>query len=173
MSNYKSRLKNITTFVFDYDGVLTDGTVILQDEGEALRTANVKDGYAMQLAVKLGYKVAVITGGYSPSMRKRFEALKIKDFFMGVAHKLDVLQDYLDKNNISPDQVIYMGDDIPDYQAMKKVGIACCPADASPEIKEISHYISNIPGGRGCVRDIIEQTLKIQEKWMTEDGFRW
>lgn len=173
MSNYKSALKQITTFIFDYDGVLTDGTVVLQTDGEALRTANVKDGYALQLAVKLGYNVAIITGGYSESMRKRFEALNIQDFFMGVAHKLEVLNKYLQENKISPDQALYMGDDIPDYQAMKAVGIACCPADAAPEIKAISHYISIREGGKGCVRDIIEQTMRVQDKWMTKDGFKW
>jgi 3-deoxy-D-manno-octulosonate 8-phosphate phosphatase (KDO 8-P phosphatase) len=173
MSNYKSRLKLINTFIFDYDGVLTDGTVILQVDGEALRTANVKDGYALQLAVKLGFNVAIISGGYSPSMRKRFEALKITDFFLGVADKLEVLKQYLENKKITAEQVLYMGDDIPDYHVMKAVGIACCPADAVPEIKNISHYISIRNGGRGCVRDIIEQTLKIQEKWMTDGGFRW
>lgn len=173
MDNYKSRLKSISTLIFDYDGVLTDGTVVLQADGEALRTANVKDGYALQLAVKLGYNVAIITGGYSESMRKRFEALKIEDFFMGVANKLDVLHEYLEKKGIKKEEAMYMGDDIPDYHVMKEVGIACCPADASPEIKEISHYISGKSGGRGCVRDIIEQTLKVQDKWMTDDGFKW
>lgn len=173
MSNYKSRLKAINTFIFDYDGVLTDGTVILQADGEALRTANVKDGYALQLAVKLGYNVAIITGGYSESMRKRFEALKIEDFFMGVANKLEVLHDYFEKKGIVADHALYMGDDIPDFHVMQEVGIACCPADASPEIKNISHYISIKNGGKGCVRDIIEQTLKVQDKWMTDDGFKW
>lgn len=173
MSNYKSQLKKINTFIFDYDGVLTNGTVILQTDGEALRTANVKDGYALQLAVKLGYNVAIITGGYSGSMQKRFETLKITDFFMGVDNKLEVLSDYVQKKNINLDEVLYMGDDIPDFQAMKTVGIACCPADAVPEIKGICQYISIKKGGRGCVRDIIEQTLKVQNKWMTEDGFKW
>ncbi len=173
MTNYKSQLKNINTFIFDYDGVLTNGTVILQEDGEALRTANVKDGYALQLAVKLGFNVAIISGGYSPSMRKRFEALNIKDFFLGVANKLEVMKGYLADNNIETQKVLYMGDDIPDFQAMKAVGIACCPADAVPEVKSIAHYISIKKGGRGCVRDVIEQTLKVQEKWMTDDGFRW
>ena len=173
MTNYKSQLTQINTFIFDYDGVLTDGTVILQEDGEALRTANVKDGYALQLAVKLGFNVAIISGGYSPSMRKRFEALNIQDFFLGVANKLEVLEGYLADNNIEAHQVLYMGDDIPDFQAMKAVGVACCPADAVPEVKSIAHYISIKKGGRGCVRDVIEQTLKVQEKWMTDDGFRW
>ncbi len=173
MSNYKSLLKNINTFIFDYDGVLTDGTVILQPDGEALRTANVKDGYALQLAVKKGYNVAIISGGISASMNKRFEALRIKDFFLGVENKLEVLRNYMTEKNIKPENILYMGDDIPDYKVMKEVGVPCCPADATPEIKSISKYISDKGGGKGCVRDVIEQTLKIQEKWMNEDGFKW
>ena len=173
MSNYKSQLSNINTFIFDYDGVLTDGTVILQADGEALRTANVKDGYSLQLAVKLGFNVAVISGGFSVSMRKRFEALKIEDFFLGVSNKVDVFNSYIKEKNIKPENVLYMGDDIPDYMVMKEVGLPCCPADAVPEIKSISKYISSFVGGRGCVRDVIEQTLKVQNKWMTEEGFKW
>ncbi len=173
MSNYKSDLKEITTFIFDYDGVLTDGNVILQPDGEALRTANVKDGYALQLAIKLGYNVVIISGGRSLSMNKRFEALKIKDFFLGVADKLSVLKKYLEARSIDPRQVLYMGDDLPDYRAMQEAGVPCCPADASPEIKAISKYISNLAGGKGCVRDVIEQTLKVQGKWMTNEGFSW
>ena len=173
MSNYKSDLNNISTFVFDYDGVLTDGTVVLQTDGEALRTAHVKDGYALQLANKLGYRVVIISGGRSLSMNRRFESLKIKDFYLGVNNKLAVLKKYLENNSIESKEVLYMGDDIPDYQAMKIVGVPCCPADASPEIKSISKYISHLAGGKGCVRDVIEQTLKIQGKWMTEEGFSW
>lgn len=173
MKNYKSLLKNISTFIFDYDGVLTDGTVILQADGEALRTANVKDGYALQLAIKMGYNVAIISGGNSASMHRRFEVLKIKDFFLGVENKLEVFENYLKEKGIDRESVLYMGDDIPDFKTMKEVRVACCPADASPEIKSISHYISDKAGGKGCVRDIIEQTLKMQGKWMTEDGFKW
>jgi 3-deoxy-D-manno-octulosonate 8-phosphate phosphatase (KDO 8-P phosphatase) len=173
MSNYKALLKHINTFVFDYDGVLTDGTVVLQADGEALRTANVKDGYAMQLAVKKGFRVVNISGGKSASMHKRFEALKIRDFFLGVANKLEVFQKFLKENGLKSDNVLYMGDDIPDYKPMKETGIACCPSDAAPEIKSISHYISDRGGGKGCVRDVIEQTLKVQGKWMDDDGFKW
>jgi 3-deoxy-D-manno-octulosonate 8-phosphate phosphatase (KDO 8-P phosphatase) len=173
MSNYKSQLKDINTFIFDYDGVLSDGTVILMPDGEALRTANVKDGYALQLAVKSGYNVAIISGGNSASMVRRFEALKIKDFFLGVNNKVEVFENFLKKKNLKAEHVLYMGDDIPDYKVMKKVGLACCPADASAEIKKISHYISDKNGGKGCVRDVIEQTLKVHGKWMTNDGFKW
>ncbi|MBN2173321.1 MAG: HAD-IIIA family hydrolase [Bacteroidales bacterium] len=173
MSNYKAILKQINTFVFDYDGVLTDGTVILQPDGDALRTANVKDGYTLQLAVKKGYNVAIISGGNSSSMNKRFEALKIMDIFLGVDNKLEVFEKYLKDKNIKAEQVLYMGDDIPDYKAMQRAGLACCPADAVPEIKSIAKYISPKEGGKGCVRDVIEQTLKLQDNWMTEDGFKW
>jgi 3-deoxy-D-manno-octulosonate 8-phosphate phosphatase (KDO 8-P phosphatase) len=173
MSNFKNQLKKITTFIFDYDGVLTEGTVILTADGEVLRTANVKDGYAMQLAVKTGYNLAIISGGNSRSMVKRFEALKIKNFFLGVKDKRSVLKKYLEENNIQPETVLYMGDDIPDYEAMQDVGLPCCPADAVPEIKNISEYVSIKGGGKGCVRDVIEQTLKIQKKWMTKEGFIW
>ena len=165
--------KEINTFIFDYDGVLTNGTVILQPDGEALRTANVKDGYSLQLAVKMGYHVAIISGGTSASMRKRFEALKINDFFLGVADKEEVLMKYFSDNGVKPENALYMGDDIPDHNAMLKVAIPCCPMDAVPEIQAIAKYISHRKGGQGCVRDVIEKTLKAQGKWMTEDGFRW
>jgi 3-deoxy-D-manno-octulosonate 8-phosphate phosphatase (KDO 8-P phosphatase) len=173
MSAFKEKLKEITTFVFDYDGVLTNGTIILQADGEALRTANVKDGYSLQLAVKKGYNVVIISGGYSKSMSNRFKALKIKDFFLGVEEKSSVLKKYLKENDIKPENVLYMGDDIPDHKAMTEVGLPCCPADAVPEIKAISLYVSNKKGGEGCVRDVIEQTLKIQNHWMTDEGFKW
>lgn len=173
MNNYSRILKNIDTFIFDYDGVLTNGTVILQPDGDALRTANVKDGYALQLAVKLGYHIAIISGGYSASMRKRFEVLKITDFFLGVANKEEVLMKYFTDKGTKPENALYMGDDIPDHNAMLKVAMPCCPKDAVPEIKAIAKYISDRNGGQGCVRDVIEQTLKVQGKWMTDDGFQW
>jgi 3-deoxy-D-manno-octulosonate 8-phosphate phosphatase (KDO 8-P phosphatase) len=173
MSNYKELLRNITTFIFDYDGVLTDGTVILTADGDALRTANVKDGYAMQLAVKKGYRMVVISGGYSESMRRRFEALKIKDVFLGVDRKIEVFEKYIHEHQIDPKHVLYMGDDIPDYEVMCKVGVPCCPADAAEEIKAVAKYISHRGGGRGCARDVIEQVMKVQEKWMSDGAFQW
>ncbi|MDD4373881.1 MAG: HAD-IIIA family hydrolase [Bacteroidales bacterium] len=173
MSNYKALLTKINTFIFDYDGVMTDGTIILNNNGEPFRTANVKDGYALQLIQKLGYNIAVISGGFSPSMHKRFEALNIKDVFLGVANKYDVLKDYMQQKSINPEQIVYMGDDIPDFLAMEHVGVPVCPADAAEEIKRISVYISHHSGGHGCVRDIIEQVLKVQGKWMTEIAHHW
>jgi len=173
MSNYKALLTEVDTFIFDYDGVMTDGKLILQHEGNPLRSANVKDGYALQLAVRLGYRVVIISGGISRSVENRFEALRIKDVFLGVSNKLEILNSYIAENHLDPQKMVYMGDDIPDYKVMQEVGIPCCPADASEEIKNISIYISDKKGGDGCVRDIIEQVLKVQGKWMTKEGFSW
>lgn len=173
MKNYKALLTKINTFVFDYDGVFTNGTIILQNTGEPLRTANVKDGYAIQLANKKGYRVVIISGGKSLSMTNRFKLLKINDVFLGVERKIEVFEKYLKDHNINVQNTIYMGDDIPDYEVMRKAGVACCPADAAEEIRSISHYISHQNGGEGCVRDIIEQVLKVQGKWMNEDAYLW
>ena len=171
--NYKELLKNITTLIFDYDGVFTNGTVLLTENGEQLRTANVKDGYALQLAVKKGYRIAVISGGKSESMRKRMYGLNITDIFIGVEHKIQVYRDYLNTHQLKSTEVLFMGDDIPDFQIMKEAGVATCPADAAEEIKALSHYISHFKGGEGCVRDIVEQVMKIQGNWMNDDAFIW
>jgi 3-deoxy-D-manno-octulosonate 8-phosphate phosphatase (KDO 8-P phosphatase) len=173
MPNYKELMKHINTFIFDYDGVLTDGNVILVADGDALRTANVKDGYALQLAVKSGYNVAIISGGRSQSMVSRFQALKITDYFLGVDDKLALFRNYLEEKKVKPGNALYMGDDIPDFRPMKEAGLPCCPADASPEIKAISLYISPFNGGGGCVRDVVEQTLKVQDSWMNNNAFLW
>ena len=173
MTNYKELLKNITTFIFDYDGVLTEGIITLTESGEPLRTANVRDGYALQLAVKKGYRIAIISGGKSKSMSNRLSSLGIKDVYLGVEHKVDVFNKYLQENGISKEEVIYMGDDIPDYHVMKLAAVAACPADAAEEIRTISNYISHYNGGKGCVRDIIEQVLKLQKNWMDNDAFKW
>jgi 3-deoxy-D-manno-octulosonate 8-phosphate phosphatase (KDO 8-P phosphatase) len=171
--NYKALLKKVTTFIFDYDGVMTNGVIVLNNDGEPLRTANVKDGYALQLANKLGYNIAVISGGYSPSMHTRFKALNIDDVFLGVSDKLEVFNQFITNKNLDPSEIVYMGDDIPDYHVMKAVGVPVCPSDASDEIKKISLYISHFGGGEGCVRDIIEQVLKVQGKWMNHDAYHW
>jgi 3-deoxy-D-manno-octulosonate 8-phosphate phosphatase (KDO 8-P phosphatase) len=173
MSNYKAMLGEVTTFIFDYDGVMTDGHVILQHDDPPLRTANVRDGYVLQLAVRLGYNVVVISGGFSKSMENRFGTLNIKDAFTGVKNKVEVFEKYIRERNIDPRQVVYMGDDIPDIPVMKKVGIPVCPADAAEEVKAVSVYISDKKGGDGCVRDIIEQVMKVQGKWMTPEAFIW
>ena len=173
MSNYKEKLLKVNTFIFDYDGVLSDGSVILTSDGDALRTANVKDGYAMQLAVKKKYRIAIISGGYSESMKRRFESLNIEDVFLGVDKKIDVYNQYLHAHHLEHENVLFMGDDIPDYEIMLKAGVPTCPSDAVEEIKRIATYISHQSGGHGCVRDIIEQVLKVQGKWMNDDAYHW
>lgn len=165
MSNLKEIFKNITTFIFDVDGVLTDGSVVLMPDGEQLRTMNVKDGYALQLAVKKGYNICIITGGNSHAVKDRLEKLGISDIYLKSHDKLDVFETYFYSNHLKHEEILYMGDDLPDYDVMKKVGIATCPADSAEEIKSISDYISPLKGGDGCVRDVVEQVMKIQDKW--------
>lgn len=158
-------LKNISTFIFDVDGVLTNGTVIATESGELLRSFNIKDGYALQLAAKKGYHICIISGGKGVAMNKRFESLGVADVFLGVSDKIEVFNNYLQQKGISPNQVLYMGDDIPDLEVMKLVGIATCPSDAVEEIKAISHYISPKKSGEAAVRDVIEKVLKVQHNW--------
>ena len=165
MATFKEGLKNISTFIFDVDGVLSDGTVVLLPDGDQARNMNIKDGYALQLAAKLGFNVCIISGGNSETVKKRLNGLGINDVYLKVADKVEKYEDYLYSNHLSHEEILYMGDDMPDYEVMTKVGIACCPDDAVEEIKSISHYISPNKGGKGCVRDIIEQVLKTQGKW--------
>lgn len=173
MLNYKAKLLKVNTFIFDFDGVLTDGTVLVLESGEGLRPANVKDGYALQLARKKGYRVAIISGGWSATMKIRLESLRIEDIFLGVDRKLEVYQKYLADHHLSPEQVLYMGDDIPDIEIMAQAGVPTCPADAAEEVKQLAAYISHQPGGKGCVRDVIEQVLKVQGLWMNDDAYHW
>jgi 3-deoxy-D-manno-octulosonate 8-phosphate phosphatase (KDO 8-P phosphatase) len=173
MKNYKELLKNISTIFLDYDGVLTDGTILINENGDQLRTGYVKDGYAIQFAIKQGYRIVIITGGSSDSIRRRCESLNISEIFLCVRNKSEFFQEFTRKNNLKLSEIAYLGDDIPDYLPMKKAGLAVCPADAAEEIKKISHYISHYKGGKGCVRDLIEQILKVQGKWMQEDAFEW
>jgi len=160
---FLQKLKNITTLIFDVDGVLTNGDIIASDSGEFLRTFNIKDGYALQLAVKRGYLICIISGGRGLAMQRRFEGLGIAEVFLGVSDKVDVFNSLLAKHNITADEVLYMGDDIPDLKVMQLVGLPTCPSDAVPEIKAISEYISPYSGGKTAVRDIIEKVLKVQQ----------
>lgn len=173
VKNYKELLKNITTLMFDYDGVFTDGKILITENGEQLRTANVKDGYALQFARKNGYRIVVISGGTSNTVVRRMNGLGIMDVFIKVDHKIHVYNDFIAKYELKKEQVLYMGDDIPDLEIMKEVGVAVCPADAAEEIKAISNYISHVKGGDGCVRDIIEQVMKVQGKWLNNHAFKW
>ena len=172
--NFKENLNKIKAFVFDVDGVLSATTVPLHPSGEPMRMVNIKDGYAMQYAVKKGYILAIITGGKTEAVRKRFVGLGIKDVYMSSAVKIKDFKNFLEKNNLSADEVMYMGDDIPDYEVMKACGFPCCPADAASEIKEISCYVSDKKAGEGCGRDVIEQVMKAQGKWMDDNvAFGW
>lgn len=162
---FLAQLEKINTFIFDVDGVLTNGEILASDSGEYLRTFNIKDGYALQLAVKKGYHVAIISGGSGAAMQKRFEGLGIPDIFLGVSDKVAVYQDLVLKHKLEASQILYMGDDIPDLNVMKLVGLPTCPADAVPEIKAISAYISPYEGGKTAVRDIVEKVLRVQQQW--------
>lgn len=162
--NLNESLKKISTFVFDMDGVLTDGTLFVFETGQ-YRRMHIRDGFALQLAVKKGYRVAVISGSHSEPVVTRLKGLGITDVFMKVQHKRKCLEDYLRSHRLHTDEVLYMGDDIPDYDVMKYAGFPCSPADATPEIKEISRYISPVAGGQGCVRDVIERVLKLKGHW--------
>ena len=164
--SYKEIMNDITTFIFDVDGVLTDSSVFVTSEGEILRTMNIRDGYAMKAAVESGYHVCVISGGSNEGVRIRLRNLGITEIHLGTPDKVATFKEYTDLHNINSENVLYMGDDIPDFHVMKLVGLPTCPQDASPEIKNISKYISHVKGGRGAARDVIEQVMKVQEKWM-------
>lgn len=166
---FLTKLKSITTFIFDIDGVLTNGQLTATESGELLRTFNVKDGYAMRVALNQGYKIWIISGGKGVALEKRFTALGIKDIFLGIDFKIEVFQSLTNTYQVTPDQILYMGDDIPDLAVMQRVGIASCPANAVEEVKAASLYISPKNGGEGAARDVIEKVLKVQGKWHNAD----
>lgn len=164
--SYKEIMNDITTFIFDVDGVLTDSNVQITTTGELLRTMNTRDGYAMKTAIDQGYTVCIISGGKNEGVRDRLRTLGITDIYLGISDKVAIYQEFIDVYNIKPENVLYMGDDIPDYYVMQQVGLATCPQDAVAEVKSISHYVSHKNGGQGCVREVIEQVMKVQGKWM-------
>ena len=173
VSNINFDLSKIKAFVFDVDGVLSPASIPLHPSGEPMRIINAKDGYAMQLAAKNGYVLGIITGGDSAAMRIRFEILGFKYIYTKAKNKLADLHDIIQKTGLNIEEICYVGDDIPDYEVMKAVGLPACPSDAVPEIKNISRYISSKAGGMGVGRDIIEQVMKVQGKWMQDDAFGW
>ena len=168
--SYKEILPNITTFIFDVDGVLTDGSVTLLPDGSQIRKMSTRDGYALQLAVKKGFNIIIISGGKNEQVRTRLAGLGIKMIYLGVSDKVDKLEDIIIENDLKREEIVYMGDDMPDYEIMQEVGLATCPKDACSDIREISDYISPYNGGEGCARDIIEQTMKVQGKWKDTSG---
>ena len=173
MTNFKEELKKVKAFAFDVDGVLASPEVYLHPNGELMRSMNTKDGYALQHTVKRGYPIAIITGGKTDSVGDRFRGLGITDIYLGSSFKIDDFNDYLFKYNLQAEDVLYMGDDLPDYEVLKKAGVPCCPSDAVEEIKSVAHYISPYAGGKGCARDVIEQVLRLHGRWMDGESFSW
>lgn len=172
MINYD--LKKIRAVVFDVDGVLSSNTIFLHENGDPMRSVNIKDGYALQYAVKCGLIVAIITGGKTAAVRKRYEGLGLQDVYMSSSIKVKEYAHLKEKYQLNDEEILYMGDDIPDYEVMKWCGCPCCPADAAHEIKDISLYVSQKNGGEGCVRDVVEQVLRAQGKWMSSaNAFGW
>lgn len=169
MTFFKDELKHVKGFVFDVDGVLSKDTTPLNEDGDPVRTANVKDGFAIRIALKMGFHVAVITGGYIERVRLRYEKLGVEHYYDKARNKVECLHDFLAKTDLKTSEILFMGDDLVDFNLMHEVGIPTCPKDAVHEIKEISKYISDKNGGEGCVRDVIEQTLKAQNKWFTNE----
>jgi 3-deoxy-D-manno-octulosonate 8-phosphate phosphatase (KDO 8-P phosphatase) len=167
-------LTKIKAIIFDIDGVLSCETITLSSEGVPLRTVNIKDGYAIQLAMKLGLRIAIMTGAKVPSVRVRYEGLGVEDVYLGCAVKIETYNQFLAKYGLRDEEIMYMGDDIPDLEIMRRAGCAVCPKDACPEIKEVSVYVSDRLGGHGCGRDVIEQVLRAQGKWvMNAKAFGW
>ncbi|MCX6237197.1 MAG: HAD hydrolase family protein [Bacteroidia bacterium] len=173
MAFFKEELTKVKAFVFDIDGVLSAATQVLAPDGETIRTSNLKDGFALVYAIRTGYPVCVITGGKTIEVIKRCEKIGIKDLYAGSLKKLPGLYDFMEKYSLKAEEVMYMGDDLPDYPAMKVAGVPVCPKDAAPEIKAISHYISDKNGGEGCVRDVLEQVLRAQGKWIDCETMNW
>ena len=172
MINYD--LSKIRAIIFDLDGVLSASTISLGVDGSPLRTVNIKDGYAIQLAMKMGLRIAILSGCKIEAVRHRYEGLGMEDIFLGAAVKIQIYEQFLQKYGLKDEEVMFMGDDIPDLEVMRRVGCPVCPADACPEIKSVSLYVSQQKGGYGCGRDVIEQTLKAQEKWLSDErAFGW
>ena len=171
--NYKELFKNITTVVLDVDGVLTNGSVFLMPGTEPVRQMHSKDGYALQLAKRNGIRLAVITGGTSMEVKKRLNSAGIQDVYMRASNKMEAYEDLKMCYDLTDEEILYMGDDLPDYDVMKCVGLSCAPQDAAPEIKSIADYVSPVNGGEGCVRDVLEQLLKIHGKWGRKEDRTW
>lgn len=174
MTNFKEDLSRIKAFIFDIDGVLSTQTVAMSAQGVPIRTINLRDGFALQLAVKMGYKVGIISGAHNESLRIRYQGLGIEDVYLNASDKTASLQHFLQKYKLDSNTVLYMGDDIPDVPILKLVGTPTCPADAAVEVKAIAKYVSLYTGGNGCARDVIEQVLKAQNNWLTSNSaFVW
>lgn len=166
--NHLEKFRDIKTFIFDVDGVLTDGNLMVLENGSLLRQMNIRDGYAIRRAIGAGYKVCIITGGKSLGVESRLSNLGVEDIFSGVQDKIPVYETLVEKYQLDESAILYMGDDLPDYKVMRKVGLPCCPSDAAPEIIDVSQYVSSKQGGKGCVRDVIEKVLRLNYLWLEE-----
>lgn len=164
--NYKNLLNNITTFIFDVDGVLTNGKVLITSEGEMYREMNTRDGFAIKHALQQGFKIGIISGGTNEGVKKRLELLGVDKVYLGIHEKDIAFEDFISTYNLNPEEVLYMGDDVPDISVMEKVGVATCPQDAVTDVKKIADYVSHKKGGDGCVREIVEQVMRVQDKWL-------
>ncbi|MDR2955548.1 MAG: HAD hydrolase family protein [Prevotella sp.] len=173
MSNINYDLNKIKAFIFDIDGVLSPNSIPLSPNGEPMRMVNIKDGFAINLAVKNGYGVAIITGADTENVRLRFSRLGVKDIYMKSKIKIKDLEDYMQRTGYKAEEIMYAGDDLPDFHVMETIGLAVAPSDAAHEIRSIAQYISHCKGGDGVARDIIEQVMKAQGKWMGEEAFGW
>ena len=173
MTNFKERLIKVKAFVFDIDGVLSLQTINLNSSGIPNRTVNLRDGYALQYAVKKGYYIGIISGCKSEEYQKRLKLLGVNDIYLNSCSKSEHFNIFLKKNNLDKSEVLFMGDDIPDFKVMKEAGVPVCPADADSEIKQVAVYISDKKGGEGCARDVIEQVLRLHNKWMDSDAYSW
>ena len=173
MINYKEKLAPVRAFVFDFDGVMTDGSVWVYADHETVRAGNIKDGFAVQYAVKKGYTVAVISGATSASIDNRMQMLGVTQCYTGCGNKIETYEQFLEKNGLTDSQVLYMGDDLPDYPLLQRAGVSACPADAAVEVRDMVDYISLYNGGHGCVRDVIEQVLRLHGQWFHPDAVVW
>jgi 3-deoxy-D-manno-octulosonate 8-phosphate phosphatase (KDO 8-P phosphatase) len=166
--NHLERFHRIKTFIFDVDGVLTNSELIVMENGDLLRKMSVRDGYAIKQAIRQGFQVIIITGGSSKGVISRLNNLGVEEVHAGISDKLSLFREIVERLEIDPERVLYMGDDLPDYEVMRLVGLPACPSDAAPEIRQLSQYISPVKGGEGCARDVIEKVLKLKKKWLTE-----
>ena len=165
--NQLEHFRNITTFIFDVDGVLTNSKVLVLEDGKLLRSMNIRDGYALKQAIRRGFRVCVITGGKSEGVKTRLKNLGVQDIYLGQSDKMEAYEEYLYTYDLKSENILYMGDDLPDLPVMKKVAVAACPKDAAPEVVNIANYVSGIMGGEGCARDVIEKVMRVQGKWHT------
>lgn len=172
MKSYKELLPQVKAFAFDVDGVMTNGEVLLY-KGDVVRSLHSKDGYVLHLASKLGYPIFIITGGNSQEVKDRILEQGVTEVHLRSSDKLSVFNDICKRHNLQPEDILYMGDDIPDIPVLRVVGVSTCPSDAAADVKAVCHYQSPIEGGKGCVRDVIEQVLRVQGKWLTEEGYHW